>query len=100
MSTIKTLDRRDFLKLGTAGVGIILAGRLMSSPEQASAANKTMIGYKAPPMDVVRIGFVGVGGQGTSHVENFLKIPGVEVKAVCDIIEERVAREIGRASWR
>jgi len=92
MSTIKTLDRRDFLKLGTAGVGTILAGRLMSSPEQAIAANKTMIGYKAPPMDVVRIGFVGVGGQGTSHVENFLKIPGVEVKAVCDIIEERVAR--------
>src|SRR3972149_4817134 len=88
----RILDRRDFLKLGTAGVGTILAGRMMTVPERAYSANKTMIGYKAPPMDVVRVGFVGVGGQGTSHVENLLKIPGVELRAVCDIIEDRVAR--------
>jgi len=87
----KTLDRRDFLKLGTAGVGTILAGRMMINPETALSANTTMVGYKAPPMDVVRVGFVGVGGQGTSHVENLLKIRGVEIKAVCDIIEDRVA---------
>ena len=88
----RILDRRDFLKLGTAGVGTILAGRMMTVPERAYSANKTMIGYKAPPMDVVRVGFVGVGGQGTSHVENLLKIPGVEIRALCDIIEDRVAR--------
>jgi predicted dehydrogenase len=29
---------------------------------------------------------------GTAHLENFLKIDGVEVRAVCDIVEDRVAR--------
>jgi len=52
----------------------------------------TMLGYQDKPLDVVRIGFVGVGLQGTAHVENFLKNEGVEVRAVCDIVEDRVER--------
>ena len=44
------------------------------------------------PIDPVRIGFVGVGGQGTSHLRNMLKIEGVEVRAVCDIVEGKVVR--------
>lgn len=91
-SSYRTIDRRDFLRLGTAGVGAVLAGRTLAAPDRLLGANKTMIGYKAPPIEIVRVGFVGVGGQGTSHVENLLKIPGVEVVAVCDIIEDRVAR--------
>lgn len=51
-----------------------------------------MIEFKVPPIDPVRIGFVGVGGMGSAHVRNFLKIEGVEIKAVCDIVEEKVAR--------
>lgn len=46
--------------------------------------------FRAPPMEKVRIGFVGVGGQGMTHVENLLEIPGVELTAVCDILEHRV----------
>ncbi|MBE0653714.1 MAG: Gfo/Idh/MocA family oxidoreductase, partial [Bacteroidales bacterium] len=38
------------------------------------------------------VGFVGVGGMGTSHVENLLKIDGVEIRAVCDVVEARVER--------
>ena len=34
---------------------------------------------------------VGVGLQGGSHVENFLKIPGCRITAVCDIREERTS---------
>jgi len=49
-----------------------------------------------PPMETVRIGFVGVGGQGGSHVKNFLAIEGVEIVALCDIDEAR-NREV--ASW-
>jgi predicted dehydrogenase len=37
------------------------------------------------------MGFVGVGHQGSSHVENFLKIPGVEIRAICDIVPQKVA---------
>jgi predicted dehydrogenase len=37
----------------------------------------------------VRIGYVGIGGQGSGHVENLLKIPGCRITAVCDIRPER-----------
>jgi hypothetical protein len=43
-------------------------------------------------MDRVRIGFVGVGLQGSSHVRNFLAIEGVDIVAVCDIVPEKVRR--------
>jgi predicted dehydrogenase len=48
--------------------------------------------FAAPPMERVRIGFVGVGGQGSVHVDNLLKIEGVELRAICDIVEWKVAR--------
>jgi predicted dehydrogenase len=38
-------------------------------------------------MDRVRVGFVGVGGQGTTHVENLLDLEGVEIRAICDVVE-------------
>jgi len=51
-----------------------------------------MVEYKAPALETVRVGFVGVGGMGTAHVRNLINIPGVEIRAVCDIVEERVQR--------
>jgi predicted dehydrogenase len=36
---------------------------------------------------VVRIGFVGVGRRGTGLVKNLLTLPGVEIRAICDINE-------------
>jgi predicted dehydrogenase len=44
------------------------------------------------PLKQVRMGMVGVGMQGASHVRNFLNIPGVRITAVCDIIPEKVER--------
>ena len=43
-------------------------------------------------MDKVRIGLVGIGGRGTVLLKVLLDLEGVEVKAVCDIIEDRVAK--------
>jgi predicted dehydrogenase len=48
--------------------------------------------FAAPPMERVRIGFVGVGGQGSVHVDNLLDIEGAEIRAICDIVEWKVAR--------
>jgi len=50
-----------------------------------------MIEYAAPPIDLVHVGYVGVGGMGSNHVNNLLKIEGVEIRAVCDIKPNRVA---------
>jgi len=77
------LTRRDFVKL-TAASGILA----MTSAETTSAEPL----FAAPPTERVRIGFVGVGGQGASHVRNLVRIEGVEVKAVCDVLEDRVVR--------
>ncbi len=95
-------DRREFLKRGAvAGVGLMVgrgapadgavpgAGRAGGDPSYAA-------GFAAAALERVRIGFVGVGLQGGSHVENFLRIPGVEIVAICDVDEPR-AREV--ASW-
>ena len=92
------VNRREFLKIGvTAGLGTALgksalAGRSTEFPLGAGSGGVTLIEFKVPPIDPVRIGFVGVGGMGSAHVRNFLKIEGVEIKAVCDIVEEKVAR--------
>jgi|WetSurMetagenome_2_1015567.scaffolds.fasta_scaffold36056_3 predicted dehydrogenase len=86
-------NRREFLKEATAaGIGLALAGAANTGCVPAWLASGARPAPTPQPMTKVRIGFVGVGGQGTSHVENFLKIPGVEVRAVCDVVEDRVKR--------
>ncbi|MCG6955895.1 MAG: Gfo/Idh/MocA family oxidoreductase [Gemmatimonadetes bacterium] len=52
--------------------------------------------FAAPPIERVRVGFVGVGLQGGGHVRNFLQLDGVEIVALCDIDEPR-NEEV--ASW-
>jgi predicted dehydrogenase len=41
-------------------------------------------------MDKVRIGFVGVGGRGRGDLRDLLKVEGVEIRAICDIVESKV----------
>ncbi|MBL7093769.1 Gfo/Idh/MocA family oxidoreductase [candidate division KSB1 bacterium] len=87
-------NRRDFVKLGTATLGAAFAGMKVSG---CAAANKK-IGpapehpFVSKPLEKVRIGFVGVGGMGSAHVRNLLRIDKVELKAVCDIVPEKVER--------
>ncbi|MFN0181210.1 MAG: Gfo/Idh/MocA family protein [Gemmatimonadales bacterium] len=78
--------RRDFV--ATTAAGVAAASALTSG---ATAQAPTTL-FAAPPMDRVRIGFVGVGGMGTVHVENLLAIEGVELKAICDIVPAKVAK--------
>ena len=91
----QNVNRRDLLKLGAAVVGAGLVGTTAARAEQDQ---RPFLGpapeepFAAPPMATVRIGFVGVGLQGSSHVRNLLRIPGVQLKAVCDIVPEKVER--------
>jgi hypothetical protein len=88
----RRLDRRDFLKAGaTAGLTTALAS-FGTSGATAMPAGRPMSEFKVPPIDPVRIGYVGVGGMGSAHVQNLLKIEGVVIRAVCDIVPEKVAR--------
>ncbi len=72
-------NRRQFLnQIAVAGAGASIA---------AAAQERT-----AKPMDKVRIGFVGVGGRGRGDLRNLLKLDGVEIRAVGDIVESNVVR--------
>lgn len=53
---------------------------------------KTMIGVKFEPRELVKVGFIGVGGRGTGLLGDLLNVPGVRVTAICDLVRERVVR--------
>ena len=77
----KNLNRRDFLKVGaSAGAGIAAAG-LVSPGKVDAQINRP-----------VRIGFVGVGDQGSSHLDMALGMEEVEVPALCDIKDSYLYR--------
>src|SRR5947207_8634232 len=83
------MERRDFLKLGGSALA---AGAIDSRITEASADAQTSAPASplaAPPIEMVRIGYVGIGGQGSGHVRNLLQIPGCRITAVCDVRPER-----------
>lgn len=88
-------SRRDFVKVGAAlGLGAAFTGAQYGAMAQAARD----IGpapdhpFAAPPIKTVRVGYVGVGGMGSNHVNNLLKIEGAQIAAVCDIVEDKVTR--------
>ncbi|PYR55920.1 MAG: hypothetical protein DMF85_18145 [Acidobacteria bacterium] len=85
------ITRRDILKAGGAVLGASVATLVTGAPAEAAAAQDAGF-FAAPPMETVRIGYVGVGGQGSVHVRNLLNIPGVRIAALCDIVPEKVER--------
>ncbi len=76
----KNLKRRDFVKLSAITAGSIA----LSNPGIVQAA----------PNDEkpLRIGFVGVGGRGSYHLDAALGIEGVVVPAICEIKDSRLYR--------
>ena len=83
------LSRRDFVRVGTAaglGAALVPVFGKAQAPQQPTPL------FTAPPLERVRMGFVGIGGMGSVHLDNYLQLEGVEVKAVCDIVPEKVAR--------
>ncbi|MBT4482048.1 MAG: Gfo/Idh/MocA family oxidoreductase [Candidatus Latescibacteria bacterium] len=84
-------DRRNFLKMGTAA-GLGTALNLNFSGCASNALKTAPTPFTVPKIDPVRVGYVGVGGMGTAHVRNLLRIEGVEIRAVCDIVSDRIAR--------
>src|SRR5690606_7641095 len=49
-----------------------------------------MSGYAAPKIDVVRVGFVGLGSRGPGAVNRISKIQNVEIRALSDLLPEQV----------
>jgi len=73
---MKKVSRRNFIKTGTiATVGMSV---LPKSTIASKEADKP-----------VKIGVIGTGGRGTSHVNTLLTIEGIEITALCDLVESK-----------
>ena len=77
-------DRRGFVKIGAA------AGAAWVMGPECLAADASDV--KARPIEDVRVGMVGIGNRGTFLLRLLLEQEGVQVKAVCDLIPQRVAK--------
>ena len=62
---------------------------VFDTPERAPG-QKSVLGLKTEPMEVVRVGFIGLGMRGPGAVSRFTHLDGVEIKALCDLYPERV----------
>lgn len=107
-------NRRDFLKAAAvagAGAGVATTGLLagcspktspsvLANIEESAKAGHSQIfnmsGYRAPALETVRIGLVGIGDRGIGSVERLCYIEGTEIVALCDIRQNAID-EIGRA---
>lgn len=53
---------------------------------------QTVVNLTCPPIPVVRIGFIGLGNRGILALERYMHLDGIEVKALCDLRKENIAR--------
>ena len=53
------------------------------------AGQKDVLGLRLPPIDTIRVGFIGLGMRGEDAVYRYTNLPGVEIKALCDLHQER-----------
>jgi predicted dehydrogenase len=81
------LSRRAFLQSGALAGAAATLGAVQGTgePSPGKAAPKTMMGVPFEKVDRVRIGIIGAGRRGQSVMSDLLNVPGVEIRAVCDI---------------
>lgn len=90
------MKRRAFLKQFT-GLGVCAAtsGCLSSTWKQGEYLQhegKSMADFRAPALERIRVGVVGVGNRGMAAVSRLSQVPGVEIRALCDVRQERVEK--------
>lgn len=88
---MKNLDRRNFLKGAAQTAALVGSATVIGGCAKDNAQNQfpkaqgaTVMGLAVPKMDVVRVGFIGVGQRGKGHVKHYCHLEGVEIKAICD----------------
>lgn len=59
------------------------------------AGQEDMVAFAAPKIEVVRVGFIGLGMRGPGAVNRFTHIPGVEIKALADLHMDRAEKAQG-----
>lgn len=68
-------------------------GTIVVETPARPAGQKNVLDLKLPKYKTVRIGLVGLGMRGPGAVDNFCVLPGVEIVALCDIVEARAVAQ-------
>jgi predicted dehydrogenase len=77
--------RREFLKVAAAGSAAASVTTVLRAQTPAPSQS-------VPPGERLQIALIGAGGQGMSDTRTALRVPGVELVAVADIYDGRLAR--------
>jgi predicted dehydrogenase len=103
-------NRRDFIRIASAGaaaLGLGLKGIRGNALDNSGliipvrpAGQQTVMGLACEPLEKVRIGVIGLGMRGSEAVDRLLYVEGVEVKAICDVLPERVQQAQKRMKER
>ena len=68
----------------------IVDGTIVFDVPERAEGQKSVLGLRTEPMETVRVGFIGLGMRGPGAVERFTYLDGVEIKALCDLVPDRV----------
>ncbi len=69
------------------------SSRMIATPAPERTAGQTdVLQLTADPIPTVRVAFIGLGMRGPGAVQRMTYIPGVEIVALCDVLEENTAR--------
>lgn len=74
-------NRRELLLAGSTLLSSSMLTNCKSVVKQQNPIHK--------PLQTIRVGFVGIGVKGSSHLGNLLRMDNVEIVAVCDVIEQQ-----------
>ncbi len=84
------MKRKDFIKSSTLIAGGTLAGLTIYS---CNPEGQSTIGMRIPGAnDTINLGLIGLGMRTRQLINEFIKIPGVKILAICDIDDKRIDR--------
>ena len=79
------VNRQEFITATALAAGAIpMVG-------MAARGRRNMCGYGAPSMEKIKVGIIGLGQRGGGAVNRLSKIKDVEIVALCDLREGKVA---------
>jgi predicted dehydrogenase len=65
------------------------SAQMIKTPAPKRAKGQTdVLRLATTPIPTVRVAFIGLGMRGPGHVESLINIPGVEIVALCDMLEK------------
>ena len=97
--TLETPARRQFLGgLAGAATGLLSTGCASAGALQRPVGQGSAMGLRAPKLDTVRFGVIGLGQRGAFLTRTLMEIEGAEVTAICDIDPPTITRALGYAA--